>query len=75
MIIELKVQDDNRTLWDSMLLTREMLIELIDHNPAKLKKIISQLSKNISPKNTNVSKINTTPRKVSNVISAYSRPR
>lgn len=48
MYIEIKIQQEEGNLdkarWDSIVLSNEMVIDLIDHHPEKLKKIIKELS-------------------------------
>ena len=60
MTIEIKIQNDEKTIYDSIVLTQEMMLELIDNNPTRLKQIVFQMCENI-PKMTKKMTENRTP--------------
>lgn len=60
MTIEIKIQNDEKTIYDSIVLTQEMMTELIDNNPARLKQIVLQMCESI-PRMTKKEKSNITP--------------
>lgn len=61
MTIEIKIQNDERTIYDTVMLTEQMMMELIDNNPSRLKQIITQMCRNIPTRTTGGKNNHTSP--------------